>query len=176
MRFAVAVLLAVLTTGSYGQGTTRILVPFPAGAGTDAAARIVAPKLGERLGQSVIVENRPGAGGIIAVSQAAKAEPDGSTLVLATANTLTSNVALYKEKLPYVPLKDVVPVSRLGNVPMILVAHVSVPAKSAADVVRLAKEQPGKLTYGSAGNGTFDDVGGGGLDRRFGRGLPGSDQ
>jgi tripartite-type tricarboxylate transporter receptor subunit TctC len=157
MRIFLAAVLAVFTAAAgaqaYPSKPIRLLVPFPPGAGTDATARILSPELSARLGQPVVVENRPGAGGVVAMTQITKAEADGHALLLATAGMLTSHVSLFKN-LPYSPLKDVAPVSRVGNVPLVLVANAALAAASATELVRLAKAQPGKLTYASAGNGT----------------------
>jgi tripartite-type tricarboxylate transporter receptor subunit TctC len=131
----------------------RLVVTFPPGGSTDTAARIVAPKLAERLGQQVIVENRPGAGGGVGIEAVAKAPADGHTLVLAGAGGLTANPSLYR-KLNYDPLKDLAPVGTFGTSPFVLIAHESLPATSVKDVVALAKARPGRLSYASGGNGT----------------------
>ncbi|WP_161567653.1 tripartite tricarboxylate transporter substrate binding protein [Pigmentiphaga sp. H8] len=139
--------------GSFPSRPITIIVPYPAGAGTDATARIIARSMSERLRQPVVVQNRAGAAGIIGVDLVVKAPPDGYTLLLTTANTLTSNVSLYKN-LPYDPGAQLAPISLVGNVPVVLAAFRDVPANNAPELVALAKAHPGKLTFGSAGNGT----------------------
>ena len=131
----------------------RLVVTFPPGGSSDTAARIVAPRLAERLGQQVVVENRPGAGGGVGIDAVAKSAPDGHTLVLAAAGGLTANPSLYK-KLSYDPQKDLAPVSMFGTSPFVLIAHDALPATTLKDVLALAKAQPGRLSYASGGNGT----------------------
>ena len=128
----------IVTTGPGGQG--------------DTTARLVAAKLSESLGQTFYIENMPGAGGNIAMSTAARAAPDGYTLLAATSNIVT-NVSLYP-KIPYDPYKDFAPISLMCSSPHVLVAHPSVPAKTVNELVSLAKTSPGKFTYASAGRGT----------------------
>jgi tripartite-type tricarboxylate transporter receptor subunit TctC len=131
----------------------KLVVTFPPGGSTDAAARIVAPKLSERLGQPVVVDNKPGAGGGVGLGLVAKAPADGYTLVLASAGGLTANPSLYKT-LSYDPQRDFAPITGFGASPFVLVAGTELPAKSVKDVIALAKKEPGKLTYASGGNGT----------------------
>lgn len=131
----------------------RLVVTFPPGGSSDAAARIVAPKLAERLGQPVVVENRPGAGGGVGLDLVAKAAPDGYTIVLASAGGLTANPSLYK-KLAYDPAKDFAPITLFGTSPFVLLASADVPVANVGDVLRLARAQPGRLSYASGGNGT----------------------
>ena len=131
----------------------RLVVTFPAGGSSDAAARIVAPKLAERLGQPVVVDNKPGAGGGLGLGLVAKAPADGYTIVLASAGGLTANPSLYKN-LSYQPERDFAPVSLFGTSPFVLVASTALPASSVREVVALARQEPGKLTYASGGSGT----------------------
>lgn len=131
----------------------KLVVTFPPGGSSDAAARIVAPKLSERLGQPVVVDNKPGAGGGVGLGMVAKAPADGYTIVLASAGGLTANPSLYKT-LSYDPQRDFVPVTGFGASPFVLVAGTELPAKTVKDVIALAKKDPGKLTYASGGNGT----------------------
>ncbi|MBL0422682.1 tripartite tricarboxylate transporter substrate binding protein [Ramlibacter sp. AW1] len=131
----------------------RLVVTFPPGGSSDAAARIVAPKLAERLGQPVVVENRPGAGGGIGLDLVAKAPADGYTIVLASAGGLTANPSLYKQ-LSYNPERDFAPVTLFGTSPFVLLANPSLPAQNVAELLKLAKSQPGRLSYASGGNGT----------------------
>ncbi len=131
----------------------KLVVTFPPGGSSDAAARIVAPKLAERLGQPVVVDNKPGAGGGLGLGLVAKAPADGYTIVMASAGGLTANPSLYKT-LPYDPQRDFVPISGFGTSPFVLAASSTLPVKTVKDVIELAKKEPGKLTYASGGNGT----------------------
>ncbi len=131
----------------------RLIVTFPAGGSSDAAARIVAPKLAERLGQPVVVDNKPGAGGGLGLDLVAKSPADGYTIVLASAGGLTANPTLYAN-LPYNPARDFAPITLFGTSPFVLVANAALPANNVQDVISLAKAQVGKLSYASGGNGT----------------------
>jgi tripartite-type tricarboxylate transporter receptor subunit TctC len=144
---------APATTGVYPGKPIRMVVTFPPGGSSDTAARIVAPKLAERLGQPVVIDNRPGAGGGLGLDLVAKAPADGYTIVLASAGALTANPTLYKN-LPYQPERDFAPVSLFGTSPFVLVANAAVPANNAKELVALARAQAGKLSYASGGNGT----------------------
>lgn len=137
----------------------RLVVPFPPGGGTDTGARIVAQKLGEALGQPVVVDNRGGAAGIIGTELAAKAPADGYTLVMGNIGTHAINPALYR-KLPYDPVKDFVPVTQVCGLPMFLVVNPAVPAKSVTELLALAKAKPGQLNYASAGSGNAIHIAG----------------
>lgn len=137
----------------YPAKSIRVVVPFPPGGPVDVVARIVAPKLSEAVGQTVVVENRSGASGTIGTASVAKSAPDGYTLIVGTTTTLTVAPRLYPN-LSYAPAKDLQPLSRLAVVPSVLVVHPSVPATSVRELVAFAKAHPGKLTYGSAGPGT----------------------
>ena len=128
-----------------------MVVPYAAGGGADNTARIVAQRLGEILGQPIVIDNRPGAGGVIGADNVAKALPDGYT-VLYDASAFGVNGAL--RKLPYDPVKDFIPVSLVATAPQILVVGADKPYKSVADLVAAAKKEPGRLTYASAGAGT----------------------
>jgi len=136
----------------YPQRPIRFIVPFAAGGTTDIIARIVGAKLGEQLGQQLIIDNRGGAGSTIGTGLAAKATPDGYTILLGN-NGLAINETLYS-KLPYSALRDLAPVSLVGLSPNVLVVNTNVPAKTVKDFIALAKSQPGKLTYASAGSGS----------------------
>lgn len=137
---------------AYPTKPIRLIVGFPPGQATDLVARAAARKLQESLGQPVVVENKAGAAGIIGSEMVAKAAPDGYTLVVGSSGTMAVNPSLYS-KLPYHPLRDFQPVSLLAVVPLFLAVNPSMPVQTAADLVRLAKASPGKLTYGSAGSG-----------------------
>src|SRR5437868_8687698 len=156
MRRVFAALAALgIAHGATAQGypakPVTTVVGFEPGGGTDTTARIIAPALSELLGQQVVVENRAGAGGDIAVDYVAKASPDGYTLVLANVGALAVNPHILKT--PYDPLKDLAPISMAVVFPNVLVVQPSLPVKSVQDFVKLAKEQPGKLTYASSGIG-----------------------
>jgi tripartite-type tricarboxylate transporter receptor subunit TctC len=164
MKPLFSLLLAVATLGcaaawaqspptTYPNKPVRLVVPFPAGGATDLFARVLSTKLGERLGQSVVVDNKPGAGGTIGSDLVAKAAPDGYTLLMTTPGPAANNAMTFKS-LPYDPLKDFAPVSLAVSTPHILVVHPAVPAKSVQELIQLAKKEPGKLHYASAGNGT----------------------
>jgi tripartite-type tricarboxylate transporter receptor subunit TctC len=145
---------AVMAQGSYPTKAVKLIVPLAAGGATDVVARIFAAKLGERLGQQVIVENRPGAEGLIGVDAAVKAAPDGYTLVLGSSTTLAANFHLRKT-LPFHPVKDLEPVSMaFQGFFNILVINAAVPAKNLQEFIVLAKSQPGKLDYGTATSGS----------------------
>lgn len=136
---------------SYPARPIRLVVPFAVGGTSDIVARILAPKLWEALGQPVVVDNRPGAGSNIGAEIVAKATPDGYTLLMGTP-ALASNPALYG-KLNYDPVRDLSPITLVTEIPIILVVHPALPAKSVKEVIALAKSQPGKLNFGSSGNG-----------------------
>jgi tripartite-type tricarboxylate transporter receptor subunit TctC len=141
----------------YPSHNVTILVPFAAGGGTDVLTRAYAQQLEKRLGQTFIVENRPGAGTTIAAGMTAKAAPDGYTLMQATSGTMSMNPTIFKH-LPYEPLKNVVPVSLVAGVPFVLTVNPELPVKSVADLVALAKKRSAEgkpLTYGSGGVGAF---------------------
>jgi tripartite-type tricarboxylate transporter receptor subunit TctC len=131
----------------------RLMVPFPPGGSTDIVARIVAQKLSERLGQSIVIENRGGAGGTLGTAVVAKAAPDGYTLTVASTSTHVVAPSVYT-KLDYDPVKDFAPVSLIAVSPYLLVVTPSLPAKTLRELVALAKQQPGKLNYASAGIGS----------------------
>ena len=136
----------------YPSRPVRLLVPNPPGGGSDAVARILAQKLGERLNQQFVVDNRAGGGGIIANETVARANPDGYTLLLAFIGPVAISPAL--TKVPYDSVKDVAPVALAAAGQYMLVLHPSVPAKSLKDFVAYAKANPGKINYASAGNGS----------------------
>jgi tripartite-type tricarboxylate transporter receptor subunit TctC len=136
----------------YPSRSVTIAVPYAAGGGVDVVTRLVAQRLSIKLGQAFVVDNRLGAGGLLASTSVAKAAPDGHTLLLATDAQLAAQVTLRKS-LPYDPIKDYVPVALIGSTPFGLIVSASLPAQSVGDLIRLAKEQPGKLSYGSSGTG-----------------------
>lgn len=144
---------------AYPRQPITLVVPFPAGGPTDGMARVLAQKLGERLGQQVIVENKGGAGGIIAAEDVARAAPDGYRLFFGTTGTLAINPSLYR-RLPYDPVKDFAPVGLMATTMNVLVVNPRLPASSLADLIKLAKARPGELTFGSAGNGSSNHLSG----------------
>ena len=157
----VAVILAVVLAAadrpayaqSYPSRTVTLVVPFPPGGGVDALARILAERLSVALKQSVVVENRTGGGGTVGTRQVAKAEPDGYTLMLAHTGTISINPSLYANA-GYDPRKDFAPIGLIGSMPVALIAHPSFPAKTVADVIAIAKRDPGKLNFGTSAVGT----------------------
>jgi tripartite-type tricarboxylate transporter receptor subunit TctC len=156
----VALALLVAQTGrsfaEYPDKPIRLLLPFPAGGAVDIVARVMTAKMAEDLGKPILIENKSGAGGIVATDAVAKSSPDGYTLLLTTPNH-TINAAL-QEKLPYDTEKDLVPVSVLAEVPEVLVSYPNAPFKTFAEFVAYAKQNPGKLDYASAGIGTLPHV------------------
>jgi tripartite-type tricarboxylate transporter receptor subunit TctC len=136
----------------YPTKPIRLLVPFPAGGATDIFARAVSQKLGERLGTTVVVDNKPGAGGTIGSDLAAKAPADGYTLLLATSSTHSIGPSF--GKVPYDAVADFTPISYVGNAPNIMLVPNSSPAKNVKEWVQYARKNPGKLNFASSGNGT----------------------
>jgi tripartite-type tricarboxylate transporter receptor subunit TctC len=131
----------------------RLILPYPPGGGSDTIVRPLAQRLGENLKQQVVIDNRGGAGGNIGMELAAKAPPDGHTIVFALTAQLAVNPALYK-KLPYDPLKDYEPITLLASGPYILLVHPSLPVKSVKDLIALARTRPNQITYASSGSGS----------------------
>src|SRR6266498_1865883 len=148
-----------LAQGAYPDRPVRIIVPFPAGGPADTLARLTADKLAQSLGKPFIVDNRAGASGNIGMEQGARAAPDGYTLTLAPVGNLTVAPALYP-KLPYDPAKDFAPITVLAAVPNVLIVHPSVPAKTLAELIALAKAKPGTLNYASPSNGSIPHLAG----------------
>ena len=142
---------------SYPESPVRIVVGFPPGNATDTVARALALKLESKFQQSFIVDNRAGAAGSIGTSQAAKAKPDGLTLLVGSNGTLAISPWLYKD-LPYKPLHDFAPVALLASLPMYVVVHPSVPANTLEELFALARARPGELTFGSSGNGSANHL------------------
>ncbi len=160
MRLLVLLLFALLLpTAPAAAQTQRWLVPAPAGGGADLLARALAERVQAELGQTVVIENRAGAGGNIAAEVVARATPDGSVLLLADAAQLAINPSLYRN-LPFDPQRDFAPVARLASFPFLLLAHPSVPARDVAELIALARARPGTLAYASTGIGTPQHLGG----------------
>jgi len=157
-RAALAILFAaplvVVAADDYPSQPIRVIVPGPPGVGLDLDARPTAQKMGELLRQPIVIENRPAAGGIVAMEAMAKAAPVGYTLIVAGIGQLVSFQYLYR-KLPYDPERDFVPVSLLQVLPSVLTVHPSLGANSVQELIALAKARPGEITFGSQGNGTF---------------------
>lgn len=144
---------------SYPTKPIRMIVPFPPGGGNDVIARVVARKLSERLGQSVIVDNKAGANGIVGLTAVLQSAPDGYTLGIAAAGPMAVNPSLY-DKLPYNPITDFEPITNMVNYPLLLVTHPSVPAKNMRELLALAREKPGTLFYASPGSGNSGHLAG----------------
>jgi tripartite-type tricarboxylate transporter receptor subunit TctC len=151
-RVLAVAFLAFVTGAAVAQGYPAKPIRIIVGPGPDVLARIIGQKLTDAWGQQVLVEQRPGAGGIIAAESVAKSAPDGYTLLLST-GTYTTIPSLYS-KVPYDFVKDLQPVTLLATLPFLLVAHPSLPAKNVQELVQLARARPGKLNYASSGNGT----------------------
>jgi tripartite-type tricarboxylate transporter receptor subunit TctC len=157
MRFIQLLIMLVVACAAHAQYPARaikIVVPYAAGGLPDTMTRAVTPKLGESLGQPVVVENMGGAGGISGVTEVARSQPDGYTLLVADVGQVAINPHLFS-KLPYDPMKDLAPVSLIGTSPLYLVANPSVPANTLKELVAYAKAHPGKLNYGSSGIGSI---------------------
>jgi tripartite-type tricarboxylate transporter receptor subunit TctC len=160
-RFAAAVLglafifpvVGAVAAADYPARTVTLVVPYPPGGGVDAMARVVAAKLSDAMHTQFIVDNRPGAGGTIGTRAVAQAAPDGYTLLLGHTGTISINPSLYTHA-GYDPRKDFAPISLVASMPVALLAHPSFPAKSIADFIAMAKEQPGKLNLGTSALGT----------------------
>src|SRR5262249_52831265 len=145
--------LAVHAAEPYPTKPIRIVVTFPPGGQTDVVARAIQPYLETRLGQPVVIDNRPGAGGMIGVEAVAKAPPDGTVIGVGPMGALSVNMSL-QDKMPYDTLKDLVPVSMLTTTPFVLAAPLSFKPSNAAEVIALAKAEPQRLVIGHGGNGT----------------------
>jgi tripartite-type tricarboxylate transporter receptor subunit TctC len=148
---------AVLAQGSYPTKPVRLIVAFPPGGSTDIVARLVGQKLSERIGQQVVVDNRGGAGGTIGTDIAAKSPADGYTLTMGTTSTHVIAPAIFPT-VKYDPVKDFDPITLVASTPYLLVLHPGVKAKTLKDFIALAKSQPGKLNYASAGSGTTTQI------------------
>src|SRR5262249_47773831 len=157
---AIALALAASAIGTpavraqdYPARPVTLIVPFAPGGSVDVVARVLSQKLAERFGKPVLVENRPGAGTVTAASAVANAAPDGHTLLLAVSGTLAINASVYK-KLPYDPVKSFAPVAVVDLVPTVLVVNTELPVYAPSDLIKLAKQRPGQLSYGSSGLGS----------------------
>ncbi len=161
-RHLTALLLAGLASAAFAQDKypskiVTLIVPQAVGGANDTIARIVAQKLNEQTGQQFIVENRPGAGGNLGTAQAARAKPDGYTLLLTVNSAHVINPSLYKNA-GFDPLKDFEPITPVANAGYVLVANNTFPAKNVSELIAAAKKEPGKITIASAGNGTLNHL------------------
>jgi len=153
-RFLIAVLFCgVAHAQPYPSKPIRILIAQAPGSATDVISRVVGNRLSESLGQPVVIEAKPGAGGVLGADAAAKSAPDGYTLFMANNSTHGSNPAVYP-KLPYDAVNDFAPIAFVASVPYVLVVAPSLPAKNVQELIKLVKSQPGKMNYASAGNGS----------------------
>jgi tripartite-type tricarboxylate transporter receptor subunit TctC len=156
-RLLLALAATTLTTGAFAQAypskPIRIVVPFPPGGGTDTIARETAQRVATANGWTIVIDNKPGAGGNLGVDAVAKAPADGYTLVLGQTSNLAINPTMYA-KLPYDPLKDLAPIVLVANAPLVMVTGTGTPYKTLADAVNAAKAKPGTLNFASPGNGT----------------------
>jgi tripartite-type tricarboxylate transporter receptor subunit TctC len=163
LRWVIAVACALVALAASAQGyptkPVRMIVGFPPGGGTDVVARVISQKLSEWYGQTVLVENRPGATGTIGADLVAKSPPDGYTLIMGHVNSHAIAPNLFA-RLPYDAIKDFAAVAYVGYVPNVLAVHPSVPARSVKELVALAKNKPGTMTYASSGNGSTQHLAG----------------
>lgn len=155
--FALMSFPALAATQTYPEKPVRVILSVPAGATPDVTARLITPGISRLFGQQLVVDNRPGAGGMIGAEIASKASPDGYTLFISSPGALTILPHLRKQ-VPYDTLRDFVPISLISIGPFVLITHPSVPAGSVKELIALAKAQPGKLNYASAGNGTANHL------------------
>ncbi|MGH8641929.1 MAG: Bug family tripartite tricarboxylate transporter substrate binding protein, partial [Burkholderiales bacterium] len=162
-RAAIALFAALLLypepapSQSFPSEPIKIVVPFPAGGNTDVTARLVAPIMQEILGQPVVIENRAGAGGMIAAGAVMSSKPDGHTLMMGTNSTVSVGPNIFPNW-PYDPVKGIAPISIIQTVPFALVVKAGSPIKSVEDLVKLAKEKPGEITQAHAGTGTSNHL------------------
>ncbi len=153
-----ALALPLVALAAYPDRPIRLVVPFPPGGAVDFFARVVQPPLSEMLGQSVVIDNKPGASGMLGAGLVAKAPADGYTLLLGNIASMAINVGIYP-KMPYDPLKDLTAIVRTVDVNYVLVVHPSVPVKTVTELIAYAKTNPGKLSYGSSGSGSLPHLG-----------------
>lgn len=171
MKFLAALILSIAAGGAAAQAypakPVRLLVPFAPGGTTDVLARLLGQRLSEGLGQQFVVENRPGAGGNIGTELAARAPADGYTLVMSFDGTMAINPSVYR-KLPFDPQRDLAPVANVAQVPLLIVVHPALAAASIAEFVALAKANPARINYSSAGHGSTGHLTGELFSRRAG--------
>lgn len=152
---AIALFGATAARAEFPDRPIRLIVPFAASGSTDLAARLIGEYAARELGQAIVVENRAGAGGSLGMEQVAKSRPDGYTLGMATMSTHGSNAAAYGTRLKYDPVKDFAPVSNVATVPSVLAVNARFPAKTMAELLAMAKKEPGKITFASPGMGSL---------------------
>jgi tripartite-type tricarboxylate transporter receptor subunit TctC len=163
LAFAALTVVAMATSAgaqNYPQRVVRIVNPFPPGGSVDTMARILAQKLTDNLGQQVIVENRAGAGGNTGAESVAKAEPDGYTLLFTAPGPLVVNQTLFTKGLPFDPARDFAPIALFATAPIVLMVHPSVPANNVQELIALARKEPGKIHFASAGPGSTNHLSG----------------
>ena len=158
MMAAIALIAQPAIAQRYPEKSIRFIAPYAPGGATDLLTRTLAQKLTESLGQTVVADNRPGAGGNLGADIAAKSAPDGYTILLAPVSPMAINVTLYGKKLPFNPEKDFAPITLVAKVPLVIVVHPGVPAKTLQEFIALVKSRPGKMTYGSSGNGSSNHL------------------
>jgi len=149
---AIAIVSTPVSAQTYPTKPVTIVIPFAAGGAGDILGRMLSPRLEKTFGRPFVVENKPGAGGVIGAVATARAEPDGHTIMIAPSPTMAVNVTLYK-KLPYDPVADFVPLAMAAQTPFVLVVNPALPIKSVADLIKWVKEQKGKVSYATAGAG-----------------------
>ena len=150
---ALCLLLSAAAFAQYPNHTVTLVVPFPPGGGTDTGARLVATKLGQKWKQVVVVDNKPGAAGLLGADYVSKARPDGYTLLMGNIGTQSINPSLYR-KITYNPDTAFVPIALVAELPLVMLTNANFPAKSAKEVIAMARSQPGKITYSSSGSGS----------------------
>ena len=150
---SLALVPAIAQTDAWPSKALRVIVPFPAGGGTDIVARDVTQKMSVTTKWTFVIDNKPGSGGNLGIDTAAKAPADGYSLVIGQTSNLAINPSLYS-KLPYDPIKDLTPIGLIGNAPLVLVVPTDSPFKTLGDVIKAAKAQPGFINYATSGNGT----------------------
>ena len=158
LKLCMTLLLAVATPAALAQPypakPVRIVVPFAPGGGVDVTARILAQRLTEGLKQPFVVENRTGASGIIGTEAVVKSAPDGYTLLAGSQTTQAVVPAIYRDQVRYDTARDLVPVAEIARAPFLIVVHPSLPVKTVADLIKLAREKPGQVRFGAASGGT----------------------
>ena len=159
ISYFLTIQIATAQAQDYPVKPITMIVPFTPGGGTDIMARLVADKLGRALGQSILVDNRAGAGGTIGTELAARAEPNGYTLMMGSVSTISINPSLYK-KLSINPIKDLAPVGLFASTPSVIAVPNSLPVNNLEELITYAKANPGKINFGSAGSGTSHHLAG----------------
>jgi tripartite-type tricarboxylate transporter receptor subunit TctC len=158
MRHSIAtcMLLALFAGGVHAQEypvkPVRVIVPLPPGSTGEALARLVGESLGQKMGQSFVIDTRPGASGQIGVTAVVRAPPDGYTIMVASVGPITINPAVYGAKLGFDPVRDLIPITQIANTTSVVIVHPSVPVRTIGELIAFAKQRPGQLVYASAGN------------------------